>query len=58
MVVFYEVAKNAGAAAGSAEETKGNAAEGAKIVTSVVQAIGEVAQKTTSLKSDLNQLGT
>jgi len=53
-----EVAKNAGAAASSAEDTKGNAAEGATIVSGVVQAIGEVAQKTTSLKNDLNQLGT
>ena len=53
-----EVARNAGAAAGSAEDTMHNAAAGAQIVTSVVQAIGEVAQKTTSLKNDLHQLGT
>jgi methyl-accepting chemotaxis protein len=52
-----EVARNAGSAAGSAEETRGNAAQGAKIVTGVVQAIGEVAQKTTSLKDDLHHLG-
>ena len=52
-----EVARNAGAAAGSAEETRGNASEGANIVTGVVQAIGEAARKTTSLKNDLNQLG-
>jgi len=52
-----DVARNAGAAAGSAEETRGNAAEGAKIVTGVVQAIGEAAQKTTSLKNDLYLLG-
>jgi methyl-accepting chemotaxis protein len=52
-----DVARNAGAAAGSAEETRGNAAQGAKIVTGVVQAIEEAAQKTTSLKNDINQLG-
>jgi methyl-accepting chemotaxis protein len=53
-----EVARNAGAAASSAEETRSNAAQGAEIVTGVVQAIGEAARKTTSLKNDLNQLGT
>ena len=52
-----EVARNAGSAAGSADETKNNAAQGAEIVTGVVQAIGEVARKTASLKNDLNQLG-
>ena len=52
-----EVAQNANAAAGSAEETKSNAVEGAKIVIGVVQAIGEVAQKTAVLHKDLNQLG-
>ena len=52
-----EVARNAGSAAGSAEETRSNAVEGAKIVTGVVQAISEAAQKTDSLKNDLNQLG-
>jgi len=52
-----EVARNADTAAGSAEETRGNAVEGAEIVTGVVQAIGEVAQKTISLKNNLNYLG-
>ncbi|MCL2123673.1 MAG: methyl-accepting chemotaxis protein, partial [Desulfovibrionaceae bacterium] len=52
-----EVAKNADAAAGSAEETKSNAVEGAKIVSGVVQAIGEVDQKTGNLRNDLHQLG-
>ena len=52
-----EVARNAGSAAGSAEETKGNAVEGAQIVAGVVQAIDEVAVKTNSLKNDINRLG-
>ncbi|MDR2695022.1 MAG: methyl-accepting chemotaxis protein [Deltaproteobacteria bacterium] len=52
-----EVARNAGSAAGSAEDTMSNAAQGAQIVTGVVQAIGEAARKTTSLKGDLHQLG-
>ena len=51
------VAKDASSAAGSAEETRSNAAEGAKIVEDVVHSIGDVALKTSNLKNNLNQLG-
>ena len=53
----YEVARNAAQAAASSEQAKSNAVEGADVVESVIQAIGEVARKSTILTDSLNQLG-
>ena len=53
----YEVARNAGSAAESADEARKNATEGEHVVADVVSAIAEVDAKTTDLKTRLNHLG-
>ncbi len=53
----YEVARNAGSAAESADQAKSNALNGEKVVRNVVAAITEVDQKTGLLKERLNLLG-
>jgi methyl-accepting chemotaxis protein len=53
-----EVAQNAGAAAGSAEEAKARAREGLDKVREVVRAIEEVKDMAEKLRGDMGDLGT
>ncbi len=52
-----EVAKNASSAASTADQAKVKAEEGAKVVTQVVQGIGEVQQQSHEMKTDMGNLG-
>ena len=53
----YEVARNAGSAAESADDAKSNAEKGSQVVSSVLGAITDVNAKTSQLTASLNELG-
>ena len=53
----YEVARNAGSAAESADQARVNAENGSSVVRGVIAAITDVDQKTATLKASLNSLG-
>ncbi len=52
-----EVARNASQAAGSADNAREKAEEGAKVVAEVVRGIGEVQSQALQLKTDMGSLG-
>ena len=52
-----EVAKNASSAAGTADQAKAKAEEGAKVVTQVVLGIEQVQQQSHAMKADMGNLG-
>ena len=52
-----EVARNASQAAGSADNARDKAAEGAQVVAEVVRGIGEVQSQALQLKADMGSLG-
>ncbi|AGW13094.1 putative methyl-accepting chemotaxis sensory transducer [Megalodesulfovibrio gigas DSM 1382 = ATCC 19364] len=52
-----EVAKNAASAAGTADQAKSKAAEGAQVVSKVVQGIERVQHQSQAMKTDMGSLG-
>jgi len=52
-----EVAKNASNAAGTADQAKIKAEEGARVVTQVIQGIGQVQNQSQEMKIDMDNLG-
>ena len=56
-VTVLEVARNAGSAAGVANDARQKAEFGANIVNNVVQCIGDVEQQSAQLREDMGQLG-